>query len=65
MNIEATCPYCNTDFIIELETKGMMGTSTQACPNCQANIDTQLLLALASAQRRVSKIQPKIHRHTK
>jgi len=48
MDFEATCPYCKkvSVFTAYAGPKDLKGSSTQTCPHCGANIETQLLLAL-------------------
>ena len=67
MDTEAKCPYCKENFVFNADPgiKGESGPATQTCPNCQASIDTRLLLALAAGRYGAPEIRPVRSLHAK
>lgn len=67
MDIKAKCPYCKEDFVISTDpgVKGEKVPATQTCPNCQAQIDTQVLLAMRAGGYGAPEIKPVRSLHAK
>ena len=60
MDIEAKCPYCQAGFVFGVGSieNAVKDTPTQTCPNCQAIVDTRLLLSLRAGGYGVRKVKP-------
>lgn len=67
MDIQAKCPYCKENVVVNADPgiKGEKAPATQTCPNCQASIDTKLLLALGAGGYGAPEIRPEHRLHAK